>query len=140
MLVVNKHNTKMFHLQILDQNVQQSQDGFVHLKFLAKFYPEVLEEELIQEVTRHLFFLQVTKFSTYSCVIDMASCHPSKACLKSGVYFTTFWIYTVGMFLGSLQFQHQILSEELQCQPEASILLASYAVQAKVLDFEVLVS
>ena len=31
-----------------------------------------------------------------------------------------------------LQFQHLILSEELLCTPEASVLLASYAVQAKV--------
>ena len=27
--------------------------------FLAKFYPEDVSEELVQEVTQHLFFLQV---------------------------------------------------------------------------------
>ena len=31
----------------------------MHLLFLAKFYPEDVSEELVQEVTQHLFFLQV---------------------------------------------------------------------------------
>ena len=55
--------------------------------FAAKFYPEEVSEELIQEITQHLFFLQV---------------------------------------------KQQILNEEVYCPPEASVLLASYAVQAKV--------
>lgn len=55
--------------------------------FLAKFYPEEVAEELVQEVTQHLFFLQV---------------------------------------------KQAILSMDIYCQPEASVLLASYAVQAKV--------
>jgi len=36
------------------------QDDRIHLQFYAKFYPENIEEELIQDVTRHLFFLQVS--------------------------------------------------------------------------------
>nr|XP_039267928.1 merlin-like [Styela clava] len=63
----------------------------LELKFLAKFYPESMEDELIQEVTRHLFFLQI---------------------------------------------QHLILSEDLYCPPEASVLLASFAVQAKYGDYD----
>lgn len=55
--------------------------------FLAKFYPEEVAEELVQEVTQHLFFLQVNR---------------------------------------------AILSMDIYCPPEASVLLASYAVQAKV--------
>lgn len=55
--------------------------------FLAKFYPEEVAEELVQEVTQHLFFLQVTR---------------------------------------------AILAMDIYCPPEASVLLASYAVQAKV--------
>lgn len=55
--------------------------------FLAKFYPEEVAEELVQEVTQHLFFLQV---------------------------------------------KQAILSMDVYCPPEASVLLASYAVQAKV--------
>uniref|UniRef100_A0A452UPL0 Neurofibromin 2 n=1 Tax=Ursus maritimus TaxID=29073 RepID=A0A452UPL0_URSMA len=49
------------------------------------------EEELVQEITQHLFFLQVKK---------------------------------------------QILDEKIYCPPEASVLLASYAVQAKYGDYD----
>jgi len=55
--------------------------------FLAKFYPEEVAEELVQEVTQHLFLLQVNR---------------------------------------------AILAMDIYCPPEASVLLASYAVQAKV--------
>ena len=55
--------------------------------FLAKFYPEDVAEELVQEVTQHLFYLQV---------------------------------------------KQAILRMDIYCPPEASVLLASYAVQAKV--------
>ena len=54
--------------------------------FLAKFFPEDVAEELIQEVTQHLFFLQV---------------------------------------------KQSIWSMDIYCPPEASVLLASYAVQAR---------
>lgn len=56
--------------------------------FLAKFYPEDVAEELVQEVTQHLFFLQV---------------------------------------------KQAILACDSYCPPEACVLLASYAVQAKVI-------
>lgn len=56
-----------------------------------KFYPEDVAEELVQEVTQHLFFLQV---------------------------------------------KQSILTCENYCPPEASVLLASYAVQAKVSNFD----
>ncbi|KAL3272225.1 hypothetical protein HHI36_022708 [Cryptolaemus montrouzieri] len=59
--------------------------------FLAKFYPEEVAEELVQEVTQHLLFLQV---------------------------------------------KQAILSMDVYCPPEASVLLASYAVQAKFGDFD----
>lgn len=55
--------------------------------FLVKFYPEDVSEELIQDVTIHLFFLQV---------------------------------------------KQAVLSMEIYCPPEASVLLATYAVQAQV--------
>uniref|UniRef100_H2ZN56 FERM domain-containing protein n=1 Tax=Ciona savignyi TaxID=51511 RepID=H2ZN56_CIOSA len=78
--------------RIIDQNVpRSSENGSVELKFFAKFYPEVLDVELIQEVTRHLFYLQL---------------------------------------------QQLVLSEKLTCTPEAAILLASYAVQAKFGDYD----
>lgn len=58
--------------------------------FLAKFFPEDVAEELIQEVTQHLFFLQVKKST---------------------------------------------LNMDIYCPAEVSVLLASYAVQAKFGDF-----
>uniref|UniRef100_A0A4W6FQK5 NF2, moesin-ezrin-radixin like (MERLIN) tumor suppressor b n=1 Tax=Lates calcarifer TaxID=8187 RepID=A0A4W6FQK5_LATCA len=66
-------------------------DSPITFHFLAKFFPEKVEEELVQEITQHLFFLQVKK---------------------------------------------QILDEEIFCSPEASVLLASYAVQAKYGDYD----
>lgn len=59
--------------------------------FLAKFYPEDMAEELVQEITQHLFFLQV---------------------------------------------KQAVLNMDIYCPPEASVLLASYAVQAKYGDFD----
>ena len=55
--------------------------------FLAKFFPEDVSEELIQDITQHLFFLQV---------------------------------------------KQSILNMDIYCPPEAAVLLASYALQAKV--------
>ncbi|XP_024879688.1 merlin isoform X2 [Temnothorax curvispinosus] len=77
----------------LDKKVQDqgiSQQSITSFMFLAKFYPEDVAEELVQEVTQHLFFLQV---------------------------------------------KQAILSMDIYCPPEASVLLASYAVQAKVFFF-----
>lgn len=71
--------------KVLDQGL--SQQFTIPFMFLAKFYPEDVSEELVQEVTQHLFYLQV---------------------------------------------KQAILSMDIYCPPEASVLLASYAVQAKV--------
>uniref|UniRef100_A0A670KNX6 Merlin n=1 Tax=Podarcis muralis TaxID=64176 RepID=A0A670KNX6_PODMU len=70
--------------KVLDHDVPKEEPVTFH--FLAKFYPENAEDELVQDITQHLFFLQVKK---------------------------------------------QILDEKISCPPEASVLLASYAVQAK---------
>uniref|UniRef100_A0AAY4BQB3 Merlin n=1 Tax=Denticeps clupeoides TaxID=299321 RepID=A0AAY4BQB3_9TELE len=75
--------------KVLDHDVLKEEPIMLH--FLAKFYPENAEEELVQDVTQHLFFLQVKK---------------------------------------------RILEEEIYCPPEASVLLASYAVQAKYGDYD----
>ncbi|KAF7697143.1 hypothetical protein HF521_005561 [Silurus meridionalis] len=75
--------------RVLDQDVPT--DSPITFHFLAKFFPEKVEDELVQEITQHLFFLQVKK---------------------------------------------QILDEEIFCSPEASVLLASYAVQAKYGDYD----
>ncbi|CAI2349549.1 unnamed protein product [Caenorhabditis sp. 36 PRJEB53466] len=70
---------------IYGQDVQKDADGSFHFLFLVKFYPEDVEPEIILDVTRHLFFLQI---------------------------------------------REAILSMNLYCSPEASVLLASFAVQA----------
>ncbi|XP_077418164.1 merlin isoform X2 [Vanacampus margaritifer] len=74
--------------KVLDQEVPKEEPITLH--FLAKFYPENVEEELVQDITQHLFFLQVKK---------------------------------------------KILEEKIHCPPEASVLLASYAVHAKYGDY-----
>ncbi len=43
--------------KILDQDIPKEMP--IPFLFLAKFYPEEVSEELIQEITQHLFFLQV---------------------------------------------------------------------------------
>uniref|UniRef100_UPI00398F49C6 merlin isoform X1 n=1 Tax=Pristiophorus japonicus TaxID=55135 RepID=UPI00398F49C6 len=75
--------------KVVDHDVSKEEPVIFY--FLAKFYPENAEEELVQEITQHLFFLQVKKW---------------------------------------------ILEEEIYCPPEASVLLASYAVQAKYGDYD----
>lgn len=47
-----------FSDKVLDQEVPK--DSPITFHFLAKFFPEKVEEELVQEITQHLFFLQVT--------------------------------------------------------------------------------
>ncbi|XP_045604208.1 merlin [Procambarus clarkii] len=75
--------------KVQDQDIpRRSPVPFV---FLAKFYPEDVSEELVQEVTQHLFFLQV---------------------------------------------KQSILNMDIYCPPEMSVLLASYAVQAKFGDYD----
>ncbi|CAG2170059.1 unnamed protein product [Oppiella nova] len=66
-------------------------DPLMSFLFLAKFFPEDVAEELIQEITQHLFYLQV---------------------------------------------KQAILNMDIFCPPEASVLLASYAVQAKYGDYD----
>ncbi|CAC5389003.1 merlin-like isoform X1 [Mytilus californianus] len=78
-----------FDKKVLDQDIPKEYP--VQFLFLAKFYAEDASEELIQEITQHLFFLQV---------------------------------------------KQSILNMDIYCPPEASVLLASYAVQAKYGDYD----
>lgn len=74
--------------KVVNQDVRKETP--LQFKFRAKFYPEDVADELIQEVTQRLFYLQVK---------DM------------------------------------ILSNDIYCPPETSVLLASYAMQSKYGDF-----
>ncbi|XP_062513387.1 merlin-like [Corticium candelabrum] len=78
-----------FDKKVADQDLPK--ENPLNLYFKVKFYPEDVSEELVQEITQHLFFLQV---------------------------------------------KQQILDMEIYCPPEASVLLASYAVQAKFGDYD----
>ncbi|GFT77315.1 radixin [Nephila pilipes] len=74
--------------KVLNQDVKK--ENPLQFKFRAKFYPEDVSEELIQDITVRLFYLQV---------------------------------------------RNAKLSDEIYCPPETSVLLASYAVQAKHGDY-----
>lgn len=50
----------VFALQVTQQDVKK--ENPLQFKFRAKFFPEDVSEELIQEVTQRLFFLQVTNY------------------------------------------------------------------------------
>lgn len=73
--------------KVKDQRVELHANNSIYVfSFYAKFFPENVSEELIQEITQHLFFLQV---------------------------------------------KQSILSMDIYCRPEASVLLASYAVHVQ---------
>lgn len=67
-------------LQVLDQEVPKEEPITLH--FLAKFYPENAEEELVQDITQHLFFLQVT---VHNAVLLLSLCfvHAILSCFSS---------------------------------------------------------
>ncbi|XP_022195142.1 moesin/ezrin/radixin homolog 1 isoform X2 [Nilaparvata lugens] len=74
--------------KVMTQDVKK--ENPLQFKFRAKFYPEDVADELIQDITLRLFYLQV---------------------------------------------KNAILTDEIYCPPETSVLLASYAVQARHGDF-----
>nr|CAD7456712.1 unnamed protein product [Timema tahoe] len=74
--------------KVMSQDVKK--ENPLQFKFRAKFYPEDVAEEIIQDITLRLFYLQV---------------------------------------------KNAILSDEIYCPPETSVLLASYAVQARHGDY-----
>ncbi|KAJ8938667.1 hypothetical protein NQ318_020365 [Aromia moschata] len=76
-------------IAVMSQDVKK--ENPLQFKFRAKFYPEDVAEELIQDITLRLFYLQV---------------------------------------------KNAILSDEIYCPPETSVLLASYAVQARHGDYQ----
>merc|ERR1712110_1280501 len=75
--------------KVLSQDVKK--ESPLQFGFRAKFYPEDVADELIQDITLRLFYLQV---------------------------------------------KNAILTDEIYCPPETSVLLASYAVQAKYGDYQ----
>ncbi|KAL0281032.1 UNVERIFIED_CONTAM: hypothetical protein PYX00_002150 [Menopon gallinae] len=80
---------EIYPTKVMSQDVKK--ENPLQFKFRAKFYPEDVAEELIQDITLRLFYLQV---------------------------------------------KNAILSDEIYCPPETSVLLASYAVQARHGDYD----
>ncbi|EDQ92003.1 uncharacterized protein MONBRDRAFT_17480 [Monosiga brevicollis MX1] len=74
--------------KVVSQDVRKEDP--LQFKFRVKFYPEDVSEELVQDVTQRLFFLQV---------------------------------------------KEAVLNEDVYAPPETSVLLSSYAVQAKYGDY-----
>lgn len=74
--------------KVLSQDVKKETP--LQFKFRAKFFPEDVSEELIQEITQKMFYLQV---------------------------------------------KDAILNDEVYCPPETTVLLSSYACQAKFGDY-----
>jgi len=80
----NRDSRGLPFLEVLSQDVKK--DTPLQFRFRAKFFPEDVTEEIIQDITLRLFYLQV---------------------------------------------KDAILTDEVYCPPETSVLLASYALQAK---------
>ncbi|CAF3607330.1 unnamed protein product [Rotaria socialis] len=63
--------------KILSHNVQKDHAQVLHFRFLARFYPEDVSEELIEEITQSLFFLQVKQL----ILDDLIYCPPETCVL-----------------------------------------------------------
>lgn len=81
-------------------NGQHSVKGCFDLYFVVKFYPEEISNELIQEVTRHLFYLQVKQeilnMDIY-CPPDTAA-HLASLALQAKVKSLFFFVFPFGFF------------------------------------------
>jgi hypothetical protein len=62
-------------MQVTSQDVKK--ENVLMFKFRAKFYPEDVSEELIQEITQRMFFLQVKE----QILSDEIYCPPETAVL-----------------------------------------------------------
>jgi len=63
--------------KVLGQDIKKSSSQPVTFKFRARFFPEEVSEELIQEITQKLFFLQVKE----SILTDEVYCPPETCVL-----------------------------------------------------------
>lgn len=55
----------IFLLQVMSQDVKK--ENPLQFKFRAKFYPEDVADELIQDITLRLFYLQVKNILDFHC-------------------------------------------------------------------------
>lgn len=97
--------------KVLSQDFKKIPDQPLTFQFLARFFPEDVSEELIQEITQ----VEEKKAKSISLI--------------------RFLFAFVLQKLFFLQVKQSILSEEFYCPPETCVLLASYAMQAKHGDY-----
>lgn len=123
----------------------------LQFKFRVKFFPEDVSEELIQEVTQKLFYLQVSlSTAVLGGELDMVLglgrvasyfrylCNAMRNVVLCG--FGHVCVCVVAMCSAARQFclsvddvtmlqvKECILKEDIYCPPETAVLLASYAV------------
>ena len=55
-------------MQVLQQDVRK--ESPLQFKFRVKFFPEDVSEELIQEITQRLFFLQVSWSFLFAVLLE----------------------------------------------------------------------
>lgn len=109
-------------------NQEVKKENPLQFKFRAKFYPEDVAEELIQDITLRLFYLQVRyipRNSPYFYFNSISSKSLKLPCIRILFHFKY-----------CLQVKNSILTDDIYCPPETSVLLASYAVQARHGDFQ----
>lgn len=109
-------------VQVTQQDVKKANP--LQFKFRAKFFPEDISEELIQEITQRLFFLQVIN------QMMLISNFQWKMFVQ-----TLFILWGHPFTLTFCQVKEAILNDENYCPPETAVLLASYSVQAKYGDY-----
>jgi hypothetical protein len=64
--MIQLKNNNIIYLQDVKKEAQ------LQFKFRAKFYPEDVAEEIIQDITLRLFYLQVRLTPVYSCFLYKA--------------------------------------------------------------------
>ena len=111
--------------KVLSQDVKK--ESPLQFKFRAKFYPEDVADELIQDITLRLFYLQVSFVYFFLRRAALWPAVPRHDPLKRKTEKCNF---------SFLQVKNAILTDEIYCPPETSVLLASYAVQAKYGDYQ----
>uniref|UniRef100_A0A914KQV6 Moesin/ezrin/radixin homolog 1 n=1 Tax=Meloidogyne incognita TaxID=6306 RepID=A0A914KQV6_MELIC len=67
--------------KVRDHSMPKQSDGSLHFLFLVKFFPESVKTELIQDLTRHLFFLQIRQ-----SILSMDLYCPSEAAILLASY------------------------------------------------------
>ena len=102
----------------LDQKVSKllnknKKDETLIFSFRVKFFPENVEDEIIQQNTLQMFYLQVIQGYYFVCPL------PSNL----------LYICKIKSVLKKFQIRKDILNQGIHCPAEKAVLLASFAAQ-----------